>query len=86
MEYTVAKPSWTQGLSNALAVSVDLVALRGRLQQMSDDELVKFGREIRKLVYPLTYDHHRKPSVSAFSIQLDEARDEWRRRRATRLS
>ena len=77
---TIAKPSWAQGPSNALAVSVDVVALRDRLRQMSDDELVKFGKEMRKLVYPLTYDHHGKPSVSAFSIQLREARDEWRRR------
>lgn len=82
MEYTVTKPSWAQGPSNALAVSVDLVALRDRLRQMSDDELVKFGREMRKLVYPLTYGIDGKPSVCAFSIQLDEARNEWRRRRA----
>jgi len=86
MEYTVAKSSWAQGPSNALGVSVDLVALRERLQRMSHDELVAFGKRMRNLVYPLTYDHDGKPSVSAFSIQLREARNEWRRRRATRLS
>jgi len=48
---------------------------------MSDDELVKFGKQMRELVYALTYDHRGKQSVSAFSIQLKEARDEWRRRR-----
>jgi hypothetical protein len=47
---------------------------------MSDAEVVAFGKQMRGLVYPLTYDGHGKPSVSAFSIQLGEARAEWRRR------
>jgi hypothetical protein len=37
------------------------------------------------LVYPLTYDGDRKPQVSAFAIQLDEARAEWRRRKSSRI-
>ena len=63
-----------------LDVSVDLDALRSRLQLMTDDELLAFGKQMRSLVYPLTYGADGKPSVSAFSIQLREARDEWRRR------
>jgi hypothetical protein len=47
---------------------------------MDDAELVKLGKEMANLVYPLTYGSDTKPSVSAFSIQLDEARAEWRRR------
>lgn len=47
---------------------------------MTDDELVAFGKQMRELVYPLTYDCDGKPSISAFSIQLDEARAEWLRR------
>jgi hypothetical protein len=38
---------------------------------------------MRALVFPLTYDGDGKPSVSAFSIQLDEARAEWGRRNAS---
>lgn len=46
---------------------------------MSDEELLQFGREMRRLAYPLTDDHRGEPSVTVFSIQLDEARAEWRR-------
>ena len=46
---------------------------------MSDAELLTFGKQMRELCYPLTYDGDGKRSVSAFSIQLDEARAEWRR-------
>lgn len=77
-----SKPSWMQGPSNALGVSVDLEALRVRLRVMTDDELLAFGRQMRGLVYPLTYDGKGRPQVSTFSIQLDEARAEWRRRDA----
>jgi hypothetical protein len=38
-----------------------------------------FGKKMHLLCYPLTYDEG-KPRVSVFSIQLDEARAEWRRR------
>jgi hypothetical protein len=62
--------------------AIDLDAIRARLRAMSDTELVAFGKEMRGLVYPLTYGGDGKPSVSAFSIQLDEARAEWRRRHA----
>lgn len=65
--------------------ALDIDALRTRLRNMSDAELLKFGKQMHDLVYPLTYGANRKPSVSAFSIQLDEARQEWlrRHRRAT---
>ena len=69
-------------LPTQLGLDLDLVALRARLQKMTDAELLAFGRQMRSLVYPLTYGGDRKPPVSAFSIQLDEARAEWRRRRA----
>jgi len=41
---------------------------------MTDAELRAFGRKMRALVYPLTYDGDGKPRVSPFSIQLQEAR------------
>jgi hypothetical protein len=50
------------------------------LGKMTDSELIVFGKEMCGLVYPLTYDYHGKPSVSALSIQPGEAQDEWRRR------
>jgi len=37
---------------------------------------------MHSLVYPLRYDGDRKPCVSTFSIQLEEARAEGRRRKA----
>jgi len=75
-----SKPSWMQDPSNPLGVHVDLDALRARLQNMSNTDLLAFGRQTRSLVYPLTYDGDGNPSISAFSIQLAEARAEWRRR------
>ena len=47
---------------------------------MTEAELIVFGKKMRELVYPVTYDYRGKPSVSAFSIQLREAQDERRRR------
>jgi len=72
-----AKPTWVQEPCISLSISVDLDALRLRLEKMSDAELLKFGKEMRALVYPLTYGFDGKPRVSAFSIQLGEARAEW---------
>ena len=69
-----------------LDVSVDLAALRNRPQEMSEAELLAFGKQMWDLVYPLTYRADGNPSVSSFSIQLDEARTEWRRRRSAATS
>jgi hypothetical protein len=80
MDDKVAK-SWQQPPSNAFDNEVDLDELRGRLRRMSDAELVAFGKQMHELVYPLSYGFNGKPVVCAFSIQLDEARSEWRRRR-----
>ena len=66
--------------SRELNLSMDLDALRERLRAMTDGELLKFGKQMHALCYPRTYGPDGKPSVSAFSIQLDEARAEWRRR------
>jgi hypothetical protein len=60
--------------------AIDVDAIRTRLRELSDGDLVIFGKQMRGLVYPLTYDGHGKPQVSAFSVQLSEARVEWRRR------
>ena len=62
-------------------VSVDVDAIRAKLRAMSDSELIAFGKQMRGLVYPLRYDGDGKPQVSAFSIHLQAARAEWRRRK-----
>jgi hypothetical protein len=59
---------------------VDLEALRAKLQAMSEAELLAFGKSMHNLIYPRRYDFHGKPTVSSFSINLEEARAEWRRR------
>jgi hypothetical protein len=58
----------------------DVEAVRTRIHKMSDEELLEYGKQMRQLVYPITYGFNGKPTVSAFSIQLAEAREEWRRR------
>ncbi len=48
---------------------VILEKLRDRLRCMTDEELIKFGRDVRKL------------AENPFQQQLDEARAEWKRRK-----
>ena len=43
--------------------------LREKLRKMSDTELIKFGKEVRRL------------AENPFQRQLDEARAEWKRRK-----
>jgi hypothetical protein len=57
-----------------------IVALRAKLQAMTEAELLAFGKDMHSSVYPRVYGFDRSPTVSSFSIQLDEARAEWRRR------
>lgn len=68
-------------MSVGFAGSERIEQLRARLHSMTDGELVAFGKQMRALVYPLTYGPDGQPSVSAFSLQLEEARAEWRRRK-----
>jgi hypothetical protein len=46
-----------------------LEQLRERLRRMTDEELIKFGKQVRKL------------AENPFQRQLDEARAEWKRRK-----
>ena len=43
--------------------------LRERLRRMTDEELIRFGKEVRRL------------AENPFQRQLDEARAEWKRRK-----
>jgi hypothetical protein len=49
--------------------------LRERLHQMSDEELIKFGRNVRFLSDPRV-----SVTPDPWQAQLEEARAEWRRR------
>ena len=46
-----------------------LQKLRERLRRMTDKELIEFGKNVRKL------------AENPFQRQLDEAREEWKRRK-----
>jgi uncharacterized protein HemY len=43
--------------------------LRDKLRKMTDEELIRFGREVRRL------------AENPFQRQLEEARREWKRRK-----
>ena len=44
--------------------------LRERLRRMTDEELIKFGKDVRRL------------AKNPFQKELEEARAEWKRRKA----
>lgn len=46
--------------------------LRDKLRKMTDEELIRFGKEVRKL------------ADNPFQKQLEIAREEWKRRRGNR--
>jgi hypothetical protein len=45
--------------------------LRDKLRKMTDEELIKFGKDVRRL------------AENPFQRQLEEARREWKRRKKT---
>jgi hypothetical protein len=59
---------------------IDLAELRERLQKMTDAELLAFGKSARYMCSPAA--NLGKPPREPFVIQLEEARAEWRRRKA----
>jgi hypothetical protein len=62
---------------------IDLEQLRARLRKMSDEALLHWGRCGVRLCSP---EFNRgKPPRQVFVIQLEEARAEWRRRKAAAL-
>lgn len=58
--------------------NVDLIQLRDRLQRMTLDQLVRFGKAARDMCRP-TFG---QPPRQTFLIQLRESREECRRRKA----
>ena len=57
------------------SAEVELEQLRERLRQMSDEELIKFGKTVRRLSGPRV-----SVEPDPWKIELEEARAEWRRR------
>jgi hypothetical protein len=58
---------------------VDLEQLRARLRKMTDADLLRFGKAGKYMCSPEA--NMGKPPRKAFVIQLEEARQEWKRRR-----
>jgi hypothetical protein len=59
--------------------AVDLDELRARLRNMSDADLVAFGKAAKNMCSPAA--NLGKPPRDVFVTQLKEARAEWRRRK-----
>ena len=66
----------TQGMQTTPFTVDDL---RERLRKMPDVELRKFGQAAQHVVSPKANPSQPPPEV--FVIQLDEARNEWKRRK-----
>lgn len=62
--------------------SFDVEQFRSQLRKMSDEELVKCGKQIASIRGP--HPRH-TPQKDVWSTQLDEARAEWRRRHPAKL-
>ncbi len=60
------------------ACEFSLENLRKRLQDMSEEELIRFGEACRGMLTPQA--NLGRPPRELFVIQLQEARKEWRRR------
>jgi len=62
----------------AKGTPIDLNKLRERLRKMSKEELQKFGKACAHMCSPQA--NFNKPPGEDFVIQLEEARQEWKRR------
>jgi hypothetical protein len=55
---------------------VALQKLRARLRNMTEEQLIQFGKSVRELAAPSV-----TATANSFQRQLDEARVEWKRRK-----
>jgi hypothetical protein len=67
--------AWNRGIGTD---NFDIDQLRERLHKMTDKQLLEFGKNVRYLCGPEA--NFGKPPLQAWSIQLEEAKQEWRRR------
>jgi uncharacterized protein HemY len=68
MAFPVAPPGATMAISFQSDEEA-LRKLRDKLRKMTDEELIKFGKDVRRL------------AENPFQRQLEEARAEWKRRK-----
>jgi hypothetical protein len=68
MRFPVAPPGAMMSISFE-SEEIVLEKLRERLRRMTDEELIRFGKDVRRL------------AENPFQRQLEEARAEWRRRK-----
>jgi hypothetical protein len=68
MRFPVAPPGAMMSISFE-SEEIILKKLRERLRRMTDEELIKFGKDVRRL------------AENPFQKQLEIAREEWKRRR-----
>lgn len=69
-----------QGPVRTALSTVDLVALRTRLRDMSDNELRRFGRDARAACNSMTGLEPDDPAREELIVRLQEATLEYRRR------
>jgi len=60
-------------------LGVDVNAIRARLRSLSDVQLIEYGKNCAFLCSPK--QNFGKPPLEVWTVQLSEARAEWRRRR-----
>jgi hypothetical protein len=60
---------------------VALQRLRARLRNMTDEQLIQFGKSVRKLAWPSV-----TATANPFQRQLEEARAEWKRRKELQMN
>jgi hypothetical protein len=70
IQFPVAPPGAMMSISFESDETI-LDKLRERLRLMTDEELIRFGKDLRRL------------AENPFQRQLEEARKEWKRRRAS---
>jgi hypothetical protein len=58
--------------------SIDVDAIRARLRKLLDPELIEYGKSCVFLCSPK--QNFGKPPLEVWTVQLREARAEWRRR------
>lgn len=74
------KPDWFRGMQIGFRPEepLDMHALHVKLAQMPEDELIAFGKSMKRVAFPIMISHDKQPSV--WLVQYNEARAEWRRR------
>lgn len=75
---TVANDKFRTPISKVVADESDIERLRQRLRKMSGPKLLRFG-VVSKYMCSLETNLDR-PSRESFVMQLNEAREEWKRR------